>query len=146
VLKKALEAELGNDTKLCHCSKRLIVPAISLNQYKPRVFDSDNKGDKKPGLVDVVMASAAAPTYFLPAKVGDTHYVDGGLYCNNPAFRAVAKLSREGVALSRIYVLSISTGVVPITKAGNKFMRLHKFRWIQPLIDLPMSGSSDSGL
>jgi patatin-like phospholipase/acyl hydrolase len=124
----------------------VIVPAISINKYKLKLFDSNDESDKKQRLVDVVLASAAAPTYFLPAKVGDTYYVDGGLCCNNPAFRAVAELSREGVELPRIYVLSVSTGAVPVTKAGDDFLRLHKFGWIRPAIDLAMSGSSDSAV
>jgi hypothetical protein len=143
VLRDALEAQLGKGTKLGDCAKRVMIPAISLNQYKLKVFDSANESDKKRGLVDVVLASAGAPTYFLPAKVGDTYYVDGGLCCNNPAFRAVAALFREGVELSRIYLLSISTGAVPVTKAGREFMTLRTFRWIRPIIDLAMSGSSD---
>lgn len=143
VLREALEGKLGKDTKLSDCTKRVIVPAISLNQYKLRVFDSADSADKEYGLVDVVLASAGAPTYFLPAKVGNTYYVDGGLCCNNPGFRAVAQLFREEVELSRIYLLSISTGAVPVTKAGNEFMRRRMFSWIRPTIDLAMYGSSD---
>ena len=71
VLRKALEAQLGEDAKLGECTKRLIIPAISLNTYKLKVFDSENENDKKHKLVDVVLASAAAPTYFLPTMVGD---------------------------------------------------------------------------
>lgn len=72
VLRKALEEEFKPATKLGDCDKRLIIPAISLNQYKLKVFDSADDSDKDYGLVDVVMASAAAPTYFQPAKVGET--------------------------------------------------------------------------
>jgi predicted acylesterase/phospholipase RssA len=143
VLRNALENELGKTTKLGDCAKRLIIPAISLNQYKLKVFDSRDPGDKDYGLVDVVLASAAAPTYFPPAKVGDTHYVDGGLCCNNPAFRAVARLSGEQVDLNRIYVLSISCGAMPITKAGHEFQSLRNVSWARPTIDLAMSASSD---
>lgn len=32
---------------------------------------------------------------------------------------------------------------MPVTKAGNEFMRLRTFSWIRPTIDLAMSGSSD---
>jgi hypothetical protein len=144
VLREALEKQLGKDTELGGCTKpRLMIPAISLNQYKLKVFDSKNESDKKRKLVDVVLASTAAPTYFLPAKVGETYYVDGGLCCNNPGFRAVAQLYDEGVELSRIYLLSISTGAVPVTKAGDEFTNLRMFRWIRPIINLAMSGSSD---
>ena len=133
VLRDALETTLGKTTQLGDCTTRLIVPALSLNQYKLKVFDSKDPGDKNVGLVDVVMASAAAPTYFLPAQIGATYFTDGGLCCNNPAFRAVSRLSRERIDLSRIYVLSITTGAVPVTKAGKKFLRLHKVRWIRPM-------------
>ncbi|HEV2159478.1 patatin-like phospholipase family protein [Bradyrhizobium sp.] len=143
VLREALESELGKTTKLGDCKKRLIIPAISLNQYKLRLFDSKDDSDKDYRLVDVVLASAAAPTYFPPALVGDTHYVDGGLCCNNPTFRAVARLSSEDVDLSRMYVLSISSGVMPITKAGHEFQNLRNFGWARPTIDLAMSASSD---
>lgn len=142
VLRKALETRLG-DRVLRDCRKRLVVPAISLNQYKLKVFDSSRAGDREMKLVDVILASAAAPTYFLPARVGATYYVDGGLCCNNPAFRAVAKLCREGVELPKIYVLSISTGGVPVTRAGEEFLGLRQFNWARPSIDLAMSGSSD---
>jgi predicted acylesterase/phospholipase RssA len=143
VLREALEGELGKTAKLGDCTKRLIVPAISLNQYKLKVFDSKDDSDKNYGLVDVVLASAAAPTYFPPARVGDIYYVDGGLCCNNPAFCAVARLSGEEVDLDRMYVLSISSGVMPITKAGHEFQDLRNISWARPAIDLAMSASSD---
>jgi hypothetical protein len=143
ILRETLEAQLGEDTRLGECTKRLLIPAISLNQYRLKVFDSASNGDKNRKLVDVVLASAAAPTYFPPAQVGDSWYVDGGLCCNNPAFRAVAQLVREEVELSRIYVLSISTGAMPVTKTGAEFKDLRKFSWARPIIDLAMSGSSD---
>jgi hypothetical protein len=143
VLREALEEQLGKDTRLGDCAKRIMIPAISLNQYRLKVFDSANDSDKKRRLVDVVLASAGAPTYFLPAKVGDSYYVDGGLCCNNPGFRGAAALFREEVDLSRIYLLSISTGALPVTKAGSEFMTLRQVSWIRPIIDLAMSGSSD---
>jgi predicted acylesterase/phospholipase RssA len=143
ILRKTLEAQFKKSTKLGDCKTRLLIPAISLNQYKLKVFDSADEGDKDHGLVDVVLASAAAPTYFPPAQVGDTWYVDGGLCCNNPAFRAVAQLVREQVELSRIHVLSISTGAMPVTKTGDEFKDLRKVSWARPVIDLAMFGSSD---
>jgi uncharacterized protein len=142
VLKAELEEQLGKNTKLGDCPTRLLMPATSLNRYKLKCFDSADEGDKKYLLVDVVLASAAAPTYFPPVMVGDGYYVDGGLCCNNPGFRAVAKLFGEKVELSKIYLLSISTGAVPITKAGGAFTKLRTFQWIRPVIDITMSGSS----
>jgi uncharacterized protein len=142
VLREELESQLGKNTKLGDVTKRLLMPATSLNRYKLKCFDSADEGDKGYRLVDVVLASAAAPTYFPPVMVGDGYYVDGGLCCNNPGFRAVAKLFGEKVELSKIYLLSISTGAVPITKSGRAFTKLRTFQWIRPIIDITMSGSS----
>jgi hypothetical protein len=143
VLRAELEKQFGQNTTLGSCTKRLMIPTISLNQYKLKVFDSESEGDKNRKLVDVVLASAAAPTYFLPASIDGTYYVDGGLCCNNPAFRAVAQLFHENVPLNRIYLLSISTGAVPVTTVGSAYMKLGVLGWILPTIDIAMSGSSE---
>ena len=149
VLRKALEdSPLGQRT-LRDCQKRLIVAAVSLSQYKVHVFDSRDRNANAIPLVDVVMASTAAPTYFLPAKVGNVYYVDGGLCCNNPAFQAVGKLcnANQGedreIDLAQIYVLSISTGGLPITHDGAMYADLRQYEWARATIDLAMTGSSD---
>jgi uncharacterized protein len=134
------------DLTLGDCTKRLIVPAVSISKYRLHVFDSKASCAERTPLVDVLMASAAAPTYFLPAKVGDVYYVDGGLCCNNPAFQAVGRLHDERVDFARIQVLSVSTGGVPVTQDGATYLNLRQFRWALPTIDLSMSGSSDIAL
>ena len=115
---------------------------MSLTTYKLHIFDSKSADADRTKLVDVVLASTAAPTYFEPAKVGDVYYVDGGLCCNNPAFRAVALLADEGIPLDRIYVLSFSTAGTPVARDGSESIGLKQYGWARPAIDLAMSGSS----
>lgn len=78
--------------------------------------------DRHYSIVDVLTASAAAPIYFPPAKVGTGNdHVDGGLWANSPTLCALAEAVRIGrecrrpeVDLSfgfdQIEILSIGTG------------------------------------
>ena len=149
VLRAALEESPLGTCRLGDCQKRLIVAAVSLSQYKLHVFDSEDRNANTIPLVDVVLASTAAPTYFLPAKVGNVYYVDGGLCCNNPAFQAVGKLcganqsDDRDIDLAQIYVLSISTGGLPVTRDGATYAGLRQYEWARATIDLALSGSSD---
>ncbi|OHV38443.1 MULTISPECIES: patatin-like phospholipase family protein [Pseudofrankia] len=52
-------------------------------------------------LVDAVLASCAVPALLPPVKIGDEHYVDGGLIDSTPVGRAVALGART------VYVLHV---------------------------------------
>ncbi len=52
-------------------------------------------------VVDAVMASAAVPGLLRPARVGDEHYLDGGIVNSVPVGRAVE------VGADRIFVLQV---------------------------------------
>jgi uncharacterized protein len=142
VLRRALEESPLGSYQLNGCQKRLIIAAMSLTTHRLDTFDSASDDAHTLKLVDVLLASTAAPTYFEPAKVGDVYYVDGGLCCNNPAFRAVALLAAQHVPLDRIYVLSISTAGTPVARDGAASVGLRQYGWARPAIDLAMSGSS----
>ena len=141
VLKTALENSPLGACRLSHCTRRLLVAAMSLTTYKLDIFDSTSADAATTKLTDVLLASTAAPTYFEPSKVRDVYYVDGGLCCNNPAFRAVALLAAE-VPLDRIYVLSIATAGMPVARDGQESIGLRQYGWARPAIQLAMMGSS----
>ena len=52
-------------------------------------------------VVDAVVASAAVPGLLPPAKVGDEHYLDGGIVNSIPLGRAVAARGRPGSSCCR---------------------------------------------
>jgi patatin-like phospholipase/acyl hydrolase len=76
--------------------------------------------------IDVIMATAAAPTYFPHVEIEEgSAYVDGGLWANNPSMVAVVesiiisrKCRRKNIDpifdLSTTYMLSIGTGRHPL--------------------------------
>jgi patatin-like phospholipase/acyl hydrolase len=88
-LRAGLEAFLGELT-LRELQSDLCVTSVALQNAKPRFYKTDylkrNEGRLGERLVDIALATTAAPTYF-PAHSSklSTDLVDGGLCANNPA-------------------------------------------------------------
>jgi len=68
--------------------------AASIERAAARWFD-------RGPLVEAVLASCAVPALLPPVKIGDEHYVDGGIIDSTPAGRAVALGART------VYVLHV---------------------------------------
>ncbi|PRP74882.1 hypothetical protein PROFUN_15786, partial [Planoprotostelium fungivorum] len=101
-------------------------------------FDSSDNADTL--LADACLRSAAAPTYF-PIYQG---YVDGGVFANNPSLAAITSCICEGVQLSDICVLSLSTGNNPhhIPKEMFGDGNWGVYQWGMNLINLLMDSTS----
>src|SRR5262249_49824697 len=98
-------------------------PARALNYYAARQFSTFGEpgvayGDPDLKIVDVIMASCAAPSYFSPVKPIHPHeersYVDGGMWANSPSLVAVitAHYYPPKIPLNEIKVLSLGNGEV----------------------------------
>ena len=62
-------------------------------------------------LVEAILASSAAPTYFDPVQVGGGLLADGGLWANNPSILAVTEaMSKFRRPVEQIHILSVGTG------------------------------------
>jgi patatin-like phospholipase/acyl hydrolase len=140
-LKGAL-TEVFADKKLGHARNRLVIPSVNAISGQPKVFKTSHLShlftDHKYKIVDVLLATAAAPTYF-PAAVLESEpgsaYVDGGLWANNPSVVALVesmmiseRCRRADIdpvfSLETTLMLSVGTGKPavssnpPGTKAG----------------------------
>ena len=130
-LRESLKEVFG-DKKLGD-ARPLIVTASGLDRFQHRVFSNIREisdGDATLSAVEVVLASAAAPTYFPPVKpeTQERSYVDGGLWANSPALLAVlAAHCYLGVPLENIRLLSIGTGYFPDGRTLNEALRLRPF-------------------
>lgn len=75
------------------CTHPVLVPAINFTTGKPVVFKTAHHPsfvrDKSLRLVDVALATSAAPTYFPRHLLQNSQYVDGGLFANAPGMLAV---------------------------------------------------------
>jgi uncharacterized protein len=122
VLKSLLKKHV-EDVKLGDLSRKLLIPTFDLDNeasenrtWKPKYFNNLQDSDSDELLRDVIIRSAAAPTYF-PVYQG---YADGGLVCNSPAVSAVCQAIDSGVELKDISVLSIGTGYSPTFVSGKR--------------------------
>ena len=117
-LREELEKVFGKDTTLKDAKTRILITATVLDRFAPRAFSPFNEPgvankDDDTRIVDVIMASCAAPTYFSPIRVGERSYVDGGMWANSPSTDAVVHVNHyEKIPLSEIKLLSIGNGEV----------------------------------
>ncbi len=92
-LQELLESDdLFGNRLLGHCLHPVVVPAINYSSGKPVIFKTPHhenfKRDHKFRLVDVGLATSAAPAYFPRHVFEDNQYVDGGLFANAPGLLA----------------------------------------------------------
>ena len=117
-LKAVLEKHLP-ETKLGEIRTPLMITSSDITTGGIRVFKSsymEDLGkpyyrDKDVRLIDAILASCAAPSFFDPVKVGSYLLADGGLWANNPSIicltEAIAKFKKN---INEVKILSVGTG------------------------------------
>ncbi len=112
-LRRALEQVLGERT-LGESQIPLVVPSYDLTNDDVYVFRTPHaprlRRDRHELMVDVALATSAAPT-FLPAhELRGLRLIDGGVWANNPSMVGLVEaLSSFGCAMSDIGVFSLGT-------------------------------------
>lgn len=121
-LKAALEDVFDNRT-LGDAERRLCIPSFEGTYGEVFVFKTphhpDFKLDWSQRMVDVAMATAAAPTFFKTLKMGRQVFADGGVWANNPVMIGlVDALSTHNLDRRQVQILSLSCGDldIPFTK------------------------------
>lgn len=94
----------------------VVVPAINYSSGLPVVFKTDHhpsfKIDYRHSLVDIALATSAAPFYFRRHIFDNNQYVDGGLFANAPGLVGLheAETFFKGVcSMGDIHMLSVGT-------------------------------------
>jgi uncharacterized protein len=165
-IEKLLKNYLG-DLELSQALKPCLITSYEIFQRKTIFFNMVDtlKSDKDLRnflLRDIARATSAAPTYFKPAliksKFGSPYYlIDGGVFANNPAMCAFAEAntSKFSQILNRsdkpdyplapdIIMVSIGTGSQGEPYYYDKAKHWGVVGWLQPLIDILMSGNSET--
>lgn len=109
-----VKEELLGNTQFRDLRRRLLIPTVNLTKGSAQFFKTqhcpDYQFDCDVPLVDAVMASAAAPTYFPVHRFNQSRYADGGLIANSPAFVAFHEAHYKlKIPIDRIHVVSIGT-------------------------------------
>jgi predicted acylesterase/phospholipase RssA len=115
-LKAALEEVFGTTMKLSDLSGKVIIPSWNTHEDEAAIFS--NISGLEPflsgadrSIVDVGLATSAAPLYFPPASVNSHTMIDGGVYVNNPVTLAYSVAKKMFPACTRFCILSVGTGV-----------------------------------
>ena len=97
-------------------------------------------------LVDAARATAAAPTYFEPARVRDAAgaasyaLIDGGVFALNPAMVAYAELAAAGRRDQIELVVSLGTGAHTRKLPFGEVRGWGQLEWARPIIDVVFDG------
>lgn len=104
----------GEGVKIGDLKTRVMIPAVNLTKGRPQVFKTPHHPsfvrDHRLSLVDVALATSAAPTYFPLHSIGGELFADGGLYANAPDLLVLHEAEHFlGQSLDDVHVLSVGT-------------------------------------
>jgi patatin-like phospholipase/acyl hydrolase len=158
-----IESVLENyfrDTKLSSLLKPCIITSYNIFNRSTHFFTQHDAAEKTGYdylVKDVARATSAAPTYFEPARISSLSgvsypLVDGGVFANNPALCAYAEARHrfrkqdglKNVTATDMFLLSIGTGSVKKKYDYDKAAGWGSHGWIEPVLDIMMSGASDT--
>jgi len=161
---RILKTYLG-DVKLSQALKPCMITAYEIFQRKTVFFNQvdTRKGITKDYLMrDIARSTSAAPTYFRPAKIlssfgAPLYLVDGGMFANNPSMCAYAEartLQFSKISgrtdkpdypnATEMLMISIGTGSQGVAYTYSKAKNWGVIGWLKPLIDILMSGNSET--
>lgn len=152
-LKESLE-EIFADKKIGDSNNLLCIPSYSITEAKPKVFKYDHKEgnlsrDNNAKMVDIALATSAAPTYFPMAELpyyNNEQFVDGGVWANNPTLVGLLEALNSFVGKNKEYdkisILSLSS----LSITGGKPTGLKNERsfkdWGADLFETSMNGQA----
>ncbi len=149
-LKAALHEVFGNH-KLGQSKSRLVIPSTNLETGDVYIFKTSHhprlQSDFKRSMVEVALATSAAPVYFpFYSKKREVQLIDGGVWASNP----IAVAAIEALTIlewkESIEILSLSCTGKPlnINPDGRKGMGV--FQWCRYSTNLFMTSQSKSAL
>lgn len=124
-LKKAIQEALGDNVYIRDLKRRIVIPIVNITSGTPSIIktkhDPDFARDDKFKLIDIGMATSAAPTYFPPYKIEGSYYLDGGLIANDASLIAIHEAKHFiGWDVESIHVLNVGTMGKGFTINHNK--------------------------
>lgn len=149
VLREVLHRVFG-DRILGDSTKRLIVPSWDVRSGQVHIFKTPHHDrlirDWRLSMVDVAMATAAAPVYFRAANVDRARLIDGGVWANNPSVIAITEAySMLGVPLDKMRVLNIGT-LDPVPDHSPRIENGGLVRWSSAAVSTILYASSSGGV
>ena len=133
-LRQTIVDLVGKDARIGDLKHRVIIPSVNLTMGRPQVFKTPHhktfRTDLNRSIVDVALATSAAPTYFPIAEIDDALYADGGLFAIFPDLLAVHEAMHFlGQMEDDINLLSIGTTTAKYSFAHANGLQLGILGW-----------------
>lgn len=162
-LEKNLQEFFGN-LELKELTKPCLITSYDIENRRAKLFNSIEANLSTDNFLvkDICRATAAAPTYFSPARIKSIYgqyfsLIDGGVFANNPALCAYAEARKLSFAeifknhqkpncpsANDMILVSIGTGAESKPYSYNKLERAGKLTWINPIIDILLSANAET--
>ncbi|MFT6216714.1 MAG: patatin-like phospholipase/acyl hydrolase [Roseivirga sp.] len=161
---EGLLQEYFDETWISELRRPCIITSYDIRNRSSVFFnklDGVNNPVKNYKVKEVTRATSAAPTYFAPALIrseieAPLALIDGGTFANNPSLCAFAEArtidfkkedSPGNITFptpKEILMISLGTGTELMPYTYPKAKRWGAVQWIQPVIDVMMSGNSET--
>lgn len=135
-IKKLISKFVGADTYIGDLKQKVIIPSVNVTKGSPQVFKTPHHEnfvrDWKLTLVDVALATSAAPSFFPLHTIGNERFADGGMFANSPDELALHEaqhfLEQD---IRNIHVLSIGTTTSKFSFPGSVSSNLGWWGWLE---------------
>lgn len=146
-LRSALTDVFGDRT-FGDSTKRLIITSYNIGSDDVYLFRTPHlphlARDWRESLIDVAMATSAAPTFLPGVSLHGARLVDGGLWANNPSMVALAEaVGPLGHPLGAVRVLSLGT-TTEVRRRHRKLDRGGLLPWAGDAVEVLMRAQSSS--
>lgn len=155
-LEEALDDTFG-EMMLSNLLKPCIISSYDIRNARPHFFKQHKSSNEIYNfkIKDVARATSAAPTYFEAARVKNkmgTPYplIDGGVFVNNPSLVAYSEVRTmtfgdlKNPTAKDMLIVSVGTGSVSKSYAYKNAKDWGAIGWIKPIIEIMMSGNSQT--
>lgn len=135
-LRSIIERIVGADTRMSDLRRPTIIPAVNLTKGGPKVFKTGHHPrfviDWQLKIVDVALATSAAPTYFPIHQIGSEMFADGGMFANSPDLIALHEAETFlNVKREDVRVLSVGTTTTAFAFSASAGRRLGSYGWMK---------------
>jgi patatin-like phospholipase/acyl hydrolase len=135
-LRAVIEQIVGSETIMGDLRRPTLIPAVNLTKGGPRVFKTGHhqnfQFDWQLKVVDVALATSAAPTYFPVHQIGSELFADGGMFANSPDMIGIHE-AEHFLEIERkdIRVLSIGTTTTKFAFSSAINRDLGSYGWMR---------------
>lgn len=150
-LKDALINKFG-ERRLGESKNRLVIPSFNLETGEVHIYKTAHHSrlmrDYKEKVIDIALATAAAPTYFPTHKsTSGIPLIDGGVWANNPVgFAVVEAIGILGWSREFLHILSIGCTATPVDISSARITPRGMAYWGTKIVEVFMAGQSSASI